>query len=296
VDFDVGVFTNLTRDHLDYHGTIDRYFAAKAMLFRGLGQMEKTAAAVINIDDDWGQQLANIGGGWSAGYTYGFHPAADIRAENAVFGDRETVFRLRSPWGDADARLRTMGRFNVQNALAAIGACGAGGTPLPVMVEALSAFTAAPGRLEPVPNTRGLRIYVDYAHTDDALDNVLGMLRGIAPRRLIVVFGCGGDRDRGKRPLMGAVAARWADHTIVTSDNPRSEDPLRIIEEIVAGIPAGATFEVEVDREPAIARAFERARSGDIVLIAGKGHENYQEFDRTVIPFDDREVARRLLG
>ena len=296
VDFDVGVFTNLTRDHLDYHGTLERYFAAKTLLFRGLGQMEKRAAAVINIDDEWGQQLANIGGGWSAGFTYGFHPAADVRAENAEIGDDGAAFRLRTPWGDADAGLRTLGRFNVQNALAAVGACGALGVPVADMVRALAAFTAAPGRLEPVSNARGVRVFVDYAHTDDALDNVLGMLRGQGGGRLIVVFGCGGDRDRGKRPRMGAAAARWADHVILTSDNPRSEDPRRIIEEIAAGVPAGASCERIEDREAAIARAIEWARPGDTVLIAGKGHENYQEFDRTVIPFDDREVARRRLS
>ncbi len=296
VDFDVGVFTNLTRDHLDYHGTLQRYFDAKALLFRGLGQMEKSAAAVINLDDDWGQQLATIGGAWSAAFTYGFHPAADVRAEDVEITGEGSSFRLRSPWGDADLRLRMMGRYNVQNALAAIASAGAVGIPLETSVRAASAFTAAPGRLEPVPNRRGLRVYVDYAHTDDALQNVLSMLRSLAPRRLIVVFGCGGDRDRGKRPLMGAVAARWADLVILTSDNPRSEDPERIIEEIAAGIGAGAAAERIVDREKAIARAFECAAPGDIVLIAGKGHENYQEFDRTVIPFDDREVARRLLA
>jgi len=296
IDFDVGVFTNLTRDHLDYHGSLERYFAAKSLLFQGLGQMEKRAAAVINLDDAWGQQLANVGGGWSAGYTFGFHPAADIRAEDAEFDRDGAAFRLRTPWGTADARLRTLGRFNVQNALAAVGACGALGVPLADMVRALAGFTAAPGRLEPVPNARGIRLYVDYAHTDDALNNVLCMLREQCGGRLIVVFGCGGDRDRGKRPLMGAAAARWADLVILTSDNPRSEDPRQIIDEIAAGVPAGASYERIEDRETAIARAIEVARPGDIVLIAGKGHENYQEFDRTVLPFDDREVARRHLA
>lgn len=296
VDFDVGVFTNLTRDHLDYHGTLERYFDAKALLFRGLGQMEKSAAAVINLDDDWGQQLANIGGGWNAAFTYGSHPAADVRAEDVELDAEGSSFRLRSPWGDANLRLRTLGRFNVQNALAAIAAAGAVGIPLEASARALTAFTAAPGRLEPVPNRRGFRVYVDYAHTDDALRNVLGMLRGMTAGKLIVVFGCGGDRDRGKRPLMGAVAARWADLTILTSDNPRGEDPERILDDIAAGIGNTASVERIADREQAIARAIERAAPGDIVLIAGKGHENYQEFDRTVIPFDDREVAARRLA
>ncbi len=296
VDFDVGVFTNLTRDHLDYHKTMDEYFAAKSLLFQGLGRMEKRAAAVINIDDDWGQRLAGIGGGWAALITYGFHPAADVRADATQFDERGTVFRVSSPWGQAEVRLKTLGAFNVQNALAAIASAGAIGIPLARTVEALRTFVSAPGRLEPVSNARGLRVYVDYAHTDDALERVLETLRGLATGKLMVVFGCGGDRDRGKRPRMGAAAARWADHIILTTDNPRSEDPRRIIEEIAAGIPAGASWEAELDRETAIARAIARARSGDTILIAGKGHENYQEFDRTVTPFDDREVARRLLG
>ncbi len=296
VDFDVGVFTNLTRDHLDYHGTMEGYFAAKARLFQELGRGGKRATAVVNMDDEWSRRLIALAGGGVALLTYGFHPAADVRAEDAWYGEGESVFRLRSPWGEADVRLQVMGRFNVQNALAALAAAGAVGVPLELSVAALARFVSAPGRLEPIPNTRGLRVYVDYAHTDDALHHVLEMLRGIARGQLIVVFGCGGDRDRGKRPRMGAVAARWADHVILTTDNPRREDPRRIIEEIAAGIPAGASWESEVDRETAIARAIARARPGDMVLIAGKGHENYQEFEHTVIPFDDREVARRWLG
>ena len=296
VDFDVGVFTNLTRDHLDYHGTMEGYFAAKARLFQELGRGGKRATAVVNMDDEWGGRFIALVGGGVELLTYGFHPAADVWAEDARYGEGGSAFRLRSPWGEADVRLQAMGRFNVQNALAALAAAGAVGVPLESSVAALAGFVSAPGRLEPIPNTRGLRVYVDYAHTDDALHHVLEMLRGIACGQLIVVFGCGGDRDRGKRPRMGAVAARWADHVILTTDNPRREDPRRIIEEIAAGIPAGASWESEVDRETAIARAIARARPGDIVLIAGKGHENYQEFERTVIPFDDREVARRRLG
>ncbi|MBM4153516.1 MAG: UDP-N-acetylmuramoyl-L-alanyl-D-glutamate--2,6-diaminopimelate ligase [Lentisphaerae bacterium] len=296
IDFDVGVFTNLTRDHLDYHGTMERYFGAKALLFRGLGQMEKSAAAVINLDDSWGQQLANTGGGWSSLVTYGLHPGALVRAVNVDLGPQGSTFTIDSPWGSVDVRLGLMGRYNVSNALAAFAACATRGLRPDFIAGVLGAFRSAPGRLEPIPNGRGLQVYVDYAHTDDALSNVLTTLREIAPRKLIVVFGCGGDRDRSKRPRMGGVAGLYADFTVLTSDNPRSEDPGAILAEIAEGMPEGARHETLPDREAAIARAIEVARPGDVVLIAGKGHENYQEFARTVIPFDDREVARRLLA
>ncbi len=296
IDFDVAVFTNLTRDHLDYHVTLENYFAAKALLFRGLGTMEKHAAAVINLDDDWGQHLAQMGGLWQETVTYGLHPGALVRAENLELGPSGSRFRLRSPWGDTDVRLSLMGRYNVSNALAALAAGGTRGLAPEFMAQTLAGFASAPGRLEPIPNQRGLRVYVDYAHTDDALANVLSTLREVTARRLIVVFGCGGDRDRAKRPLMGAVAAELADYAIITSDNPRSEAPSAIIEEVAAGLGPSSRYEKIADREQAIARAFELAREGDVVLIAGKGHENYQEFARTVIPFDDREVARRLLN
>ena len=296
IDFDVGVFTNLTRDHLDYHVTMERYFGAKTLLFRGLGQMEKSAAAVINLDDAWGQQLANTGGGWSSLVTYGLHPGALVRAVNVDLGPQGSTFTIDSPWGSVDVRLGLMGRYNVSNALAAFAACATRGLRPDFIAGVLGAFRSAPGRLEPIPNGRGLQVYVDYAHTDDALSNVLTTLREIAPRKLIVVFGCGGDRDRSKRPRMGGVAGLYADFTVLTSDNPRSEDPGAILAEIADGMPEGARYETLPDREAAIARAIEVARPGDVVLIAGKGHENYQEFARTVIPFDDREVARRLLA
>ncbi len=296
IDFDVGVFTNLTRDHLDYHGTMEAYFAAKSLLFRGLGQMSKHAAAVINLDDAWGQQLANTGGGWSECLTYGAHPGATLRAEGVEVSAGGSRFRVHSPWGGAEVRLGVLGRFNVSNALAAMAACAARGIEPAFSAGVLSRFRPAPGRLEPVPNPRGLRVFVDYAHTDDALANVLATLRELGPRRLIVVFGCGGDRDRAKRPLMGAVAAERADVTVLTSDNPRGENPAAIVEDIAAGFRGGRRMERIVDREQAIARALEEAAPEDIVLVAGKGHENYQEFAHTVIPFDDREVVRRLLG
>jgi UDP-N-acetylmuramoyl-L-alanyl-D-glutamate--2,6-diaminopimelate ligase len=296
VDFNVGVFTNLTRDHLDYHESFEKYFAAKALLFRGLGQMQKSASAVINLDDPWGQRLASIGGSWSECVTFGMHPAATVRASDVEVGLEGSSFRVDSPWGAAAVRLRVLGRFNVSNALAAFSAGGALGLSPETMASALAGFESAPGRLEEIGSGRPFRVFVDYAHTDDALRNVLTTLRELTASRLTVVFGCGGDRDRSKRPLMGAVAAELADRVYLTSDNPRSEDPGAILENIRSGMPGSAAVEVIVDREAAIARALTQAGKGDTVLIAGKGHENYQEFAHTVIPFDDREVTRRLLG
>lgn len=295
VDFDVGVFTNLTHDHLDYHGTIERYFAAKARLFAGLGRMEKRAAAVLNLDDPWGHQLAEMIGGWARIIPYGVHPAAEVRAEEIEIDGRGSRFRVHSPWGDAHVRLSVLGRFNVSNALAAFASAAVGGVPVATIVAALERFCGAPGRLERIPNSRGFDVFVDYAHTPDALANVLSTLRTITQRRIILVFGCGGDRDRTKRPAMGRVAGDWADHVILTSDNPRSEDPRAIIEDIVTGLPPVTRHEIILDREQAIARAIELACPGDAVLIAGKGHETYQEFCRHIVPFDDREVARRWL-
>jgi UDP-N-acetylmuramoyl-L-alanyl-D-glutamate--2,6-diaminopimelate ligase len=296
IDYDVAVFTNLTRDHLDYHGDMSRYFAAKAGLFWSLGQIEKRGAAAINIDDPWGMALASTNGLKGELVTFGTHPGAAVRAEGVAFDGLRSSFRFRSPWGDADVELGMPGRFNVSNALAAMAACGARGVDPDLMAEALRHAGPVPGRLEPVPNVRGLQVFVDYAHTDDALTNVLGALRELTPGRLIVVFGCGGDRDRTKRPLMGAAASELADAAIVTSDNPRTEDPAAIIREIAAGMPAGGRHEEIPDRAQAIRRAIEMARPGDTVLIAGKGHESCQEMASRTIPFDDREVARRCLS
>ena len=294
-DFDVGVFTNLTQDHLDYHGTMDQYFVAKTLLFRGLGQMEKQAAAVINIDDPWGMELVNINGFAARVITFGAHPGANVRADDLELSPQGSRFTCESPWGSVRVELRLLGRFNVYNALGAFAACGALGVEPEVMAGALSQVTAVPGRLERIPNARGVNIFVDYAHTPDALANALRTLREFTAKRLICVFGCGGNRDRTKRPLMGAVAAAQADYTVVTSDNPRNEDPAQIIAEIVPGFGDAGRHEVEADRERAILRALTWAREGDTLLLAGKGHENYQEFANTVAPFDDREVVRRLL-
>jgi UDP-N-acetylmuramoyl-L-alanyl-D-glutamate--2,6-diaminopimelate ligase len=295
IDFDVGIFTNLTRDHLDYHQTMESYFEAKTLLFRRLGTGRKHAAAVLNADDPWGRQLSRRSDLTADVLTYGLGHDTTVSAEELQVGSSGSTFRLRTPWGAAKVALRLMGRFNVYNAMAAAAACGALGTDLKTAAAALSSMPSVPGRLEEIPTGRDFQVFVDYAHTDDALSHVLKTLREITNGRLIVVFGCGGNRDRTKRPVMGRVAGELADHSILTSDNPRNEDPARIIAEIREGFGLGAAVEVRENRADAIQRAIEIAAKGDVVLIAGKGHENFQEFAGRSIPFDDRQVVKRCL-
>ncbi len=229
--------------------------------------------------------------------SYGIlNPQAQIRAVNLQLSARGSVFEAATPWGTLPLRLRLLGRFNVYNALAALGACAALGVDLPMIAPVLNTMGSVPGRLEEIESDAGFQVFVDYAHTADALQNVLSTMREITAGRLIVVFGCGGDRDRRKRPLMGAAAAELADYAIVTSDNPRKENPSEIIAQVRAGFAGHDNFEVVEDRYEAIVRALSLAESGDVVVIAGKGHENYQEFADTVIPFDDRQVVRECLG
>ena len=298
IDYDVAVFTNLTRDHLDYHGTMESYFEAKMLLFKGLGRGSRKTCAVVNLDDPWGRRLAGMDGLEAELLTYGTAPEAAVRAENVQLTRTGSIFRLRTPWGDADARTALLGRFNISNVLAAVGACGALGVDPALMVEALPGIPAVRGRIEEVRISGGPQVFVDYAHTDDALEHVLSTLREITPGRIILVFGCGGDRDKTKRPAMGSVAARLADCSIVTSDNPRSEDPSTIIREICDGYKAaglGANrLEVIEDRAGAIKRAMTIAGEEDTVLIAGKGHESFQELANTTVPFDDRRVVLEL--
>ncbi|MFA7158656.1 MAG: UDP-N-acetylmuramyl-tripeptide synthetase, partial [Kiritimatiellia bacterium] len=227
---------------------------------------------------------------------YGINEKATVRAGGLRLEAQGSRFRVASPWGAMDISLRLLGRYNVSNALAAIGACGALGVKPELMARVLQQMGCVPGRLEEIRNQAGFQVFVDYAHTEDALRNVLGTLREITSGRLIVVFGCGGNRDRKKRPLMGSVAEQMADYTVLTSDNPRQEEPDSIINQIVAGIKDRSKAEIIPDRYEAIARALSLAEKGDVVLVAGKGHENYQEFANTIIPFDDRQVVRDCLG
>ncbi|HEV7498865.1 MAG TPA: UDP-N-acetylmuramoyl-L-alanyl-D-glutamate--2,6-diaminopimelate ligase [Vicinamibacteria bacterium] len=293
-EFKVAVFTNLTRDHLDFHGDMDSYFQAKRKLFSSL--VRPDGRSVINADDDRAAELAAASR--APVWTYGIDKAADFRAEDVQLGLEGTRFRVRSPLGRHDVRSNLVGRFNVQNLLAAFAASLAAGVDPAPALAGLATVMGVPGRLERIAGAPGFTVVVDYAHTDDALKNLLETVRELGPARVITVFGCGGDRDRTKRPLMGAVASRLSDVVIVTSDNPRSEPPEAILEEIQKGMNGGRKAERHaiVDRREAIARALEMARPGDAVVIAGKGHETYQVLRDRTVPFDDRQVARDILS
>jgi UDP-N-acetylmuramoyl-L-alanyl-D-glutamate--2,6-diaminopimelate ligase len=296
VEFDVSVFTNLTQDHLDYHKTMEGYFEAKCLLFTGLAaQLKKKGKAVVNIDDGHGAKLIEKMAKETAVLTYGMGVRADFRASAMNIDFSGTSYQLDVRGKSYFVRLPLIGRFNVYNSLAAISAASALGVEVRAAVQALASAPHVPGRLEAVPVKRQFRVFVDYAHTDDALLNVIKTLRELSPNRLIVVFGCGGNRDRAKRPLMGAVADRYADYSIITSDNPRKEEPLAIIDEIKTGF-AGNKFEVKIDRRDAIYQAVSLAQPRDIILIAGKGHETYQEFADHTVPFDDVDTAMQAVA
>ncbi len=296
LEWDVAVFTNLTQDHLDFHGTMENYFEAKAGLFTGLAeQKSKTnATAVINLDDRYGAQLIDRLDEKISVITYGVGARADFRASNYHAEFAGTSYQLDARGKSYLVRVPLIGRFNVANSMAALAAATGMGISLRDAILSLGRSPQVPGRLEAVPAKRQFQIFVDYAHTDDALLNVLKTLRELSPRRLIVVFGCGGDRDKQKRPLMARVADQNADFSIITSDNPRKEDPDAIIADAEKGFRSDR-YEKITDRTQAIARAIELAQPRDIILIAGKGHEAYQEFADHTIPFDDIQVARRAL-
>lgn len=288
--YDAAVFTNLTQDHLDYHGTLEEYFTVKARLFNQVRRF-----AVINRDDPWGRRLLNEKQELPGLLSYGFEEGASVRGLQPVTDAHGSRMLVQSPWGETEIRLQLIGRFNLYNALAAFAASAALGIPLPLIAKALAEMPCVPGRLEAVPNTKGKRVFVDYAHTDDALCNVLETLREITAGRLVVIFGCGGNRDKGKRPLMGQVASRLADYSILTNDNPRHEIPEKIAAEIAAGFDSERKYEIILDRHQAIARGLELVGRKDILLVAGKGHETYQEFNGAIVPFDDREAVREAL-
>ncbi len=296
LEWNVAVFTNLTQDHLDFHGTMESYFESKLKLFTQLGQQQKKRkpVAVVNIDDRYGQQLLQRIGKKVAVITYGMGVRADFRASNYRVEFGGTSYQLDARGKSYLVRVPLIGRFNVLNSVAALAAANALGVDLREAVLSLGKSSQVPGRLELVPAKRQFQVFVDYAHTPDALRNVLKTLRELGPNRLIVVFGCGGDRDRKKRPLMGEIADRHADYAILTSDNPRKEDPNSIITEIEKGF-RSTHYEKLVDRAEAIGRAIALVQPRDIVLIAGKGHENYQEFADHTVPFDDIQVARRAI-
>src|SRR6266513_1237908 len=296
LEWNVAVFTNLTQDHLDFHGTMESYFDSKAKLFTQLGNQQKKRKpiAVVNVNDRYGEQLLDKIDKRAAIVTYGMGARADFRASNYRVEFSGTSYQLDAGGKSYLVRVPLIGRFNVANSVAALAASNALGINLRDAVLSLGTSPQVPGRLEIVPAKRQFQVFVDYAHTPDALRNVLKTLRELEPHRLGVVFGCGGDRDRQKRPLMGEIVDRHADHAIVTSDNPRKEDPDKIIADVEQGF-RGNRYEKMVDRTQAIDRAITLAQPRDIVLIAGKGHENYQEFADHTVPFDDIQVARRAI-
>jgi UDP-N-acetylmuramoyl-L-alanyl-D-glutamate--2,6-diaminopimelate ligase len=285
-----GVFTNLSREHLDYHRTMEEYRKAKSLLFASL---DPAAAAVINADDEAGEFMA--GACRCPVLTYGVSEIADVRGEVRRLDIDGFSMILKTPVGEIDVTSRLLGRHNVSNALAASAAATALGVPLSACKSGLEALTAIRGRVESIDVGQDFRVIVDYAHTDDALRKLLENLRPLTTGRLITVFGCGGDRDVFKRPLMAQAATNLSDLTIVTSDNPRSEDALKIIDDILRGCVTGSNLRVEPDRRAAIELAIREARGGDIVAIAGKGHEDYQILNTGVVDFDDREVAKEVL-
>jgi UDP-N-acetylmuramoyl-L-alanyl-D-glutamate--2,6-diaminopimelate ligase len=290
IEFAVAAFTNLSQDHLDYHATLEEYFSVKSRLMRCVGEERR----VVNIDDEHGRRLAEH---MAARWTVGFSADATVRAEGVTLGPIGSVFDLVTPAGSRRVALPLAGAFNVSNALVAAGCALALGIGLDTIAEGLAGAPQVPGRLERVDVGQDFTVLVDYAHTPDGLAKAIAAVRGVTPGRVITVFGCGGDRDPDKRPLMGRAAGELSDVVVLTSDNPRSEDPVGIILQVQDGLePTAAERHTEVDRRAAIALAFSLARGGDAVLIAGKGHEDYQVFSDRTVHFDDREVAREELS
>ncbi len=296
VEFDVAIFTNLTRDHLDYHGTMENYYAAKKKLFTTLRSPVKKSVAAINIDDDFGGRLA-MDNELEVRLTYSLRQQAHIRATDVQLARDVTRMRIETPAHQFTCRLPLIGRHNVYNALAAAAAAYALRLEPDGIQKALESMPPVPGRLESITHGQPFAVLVDYAHTDDALFNVLTTLREITPGRLLLAFGCGGSRDAGKRPKMGKVAAELADFSLITSDNPRKESAAAIAAQIEIGFRTVRQdgYRIELDRRRAIEDLIRAARPGDTVLIAGKGHETYQEFEDTVVPFDDRAYAQETL-
>ncbi|MDQ8736854.1 UDP-N-acetylmuramoyl-L-alanyl-D-glutamate--2,6-diaminopimelate ligase [Paenibacillus sp. LHD-38] len=300
--FRTAVFTNLSQDHLDYHETMNRYAAVKGLFFSRLGNVyaaEEAARsyAVLNADDALAAEYAELTA--AEVVTYGIDKEADVRASNIKITAQGTTFHVETFRGKMDVTLQMAGKFNVYNALAAISAVLIEGVELAAITASLSAIPGVPGRVEAVNAGQDFAVIVDYAHTPDGLENVLRAIEQFAENRIICVFGCGGDRDRSKRPLMGNIAVKYADYAIITSDNPRTEPPELILKDIEIGLQNSgtdpSTYEFITDRRGAIQKAVEMASPGDVVLIAGKGHETYQDMNGIKHPFDDRKVAKEAI-
>jgi UDP-N-acetylmuramoyl-L-alanyl-D-glutamate--2,6-diaminopimelate ligase len=296
IDFDVAIFTNLTQDHLDYHGTMENYYEAKKKLFTSLQSGSKRGGAIINIDDSFGRRLSRETD-VEVKLTFGLSESAQLRATRIQLNQDSTQMVIESDEHHFPCTLPLIGRHNIYNALAAVGAGLCLKLGVPALKNALNTMEPVPGRLQKISQGQEFGVYVDYAHTDDALQNVLGTLRELTRGRLLLLFGCGGNRDAGKRPKMGEVAARLADFSIITSDNPRKENPGSIAAQIEEGYRSIRTdaCRIQLDRRRAIEEIIQMAAPGDSVLIAGKGHETYQEFEDTVAPFDDAVYARQAL-
>ena len=301
-EYDTAVFTNLTQDHLDYHRTMEDYFQAKLRLFADLtssGQKSGPKRAIVNVDDPWGHRIRQACP--VPVWTYSIRETSDIRAQDVRLSVSGTTFRVVTPRGECDIESRLVGEHNVYNVLAAIGVGLNEGLSLETIGAGILAVRNVPGRFERVEAGQDFTVVVDYAHTEDALVRLLSAAHALKTGRIITVFGCGGDRDRGKRPKMGRVATERSDVVILTSDNPRTEDPLAILKEVESGVrdvlqPGRVRYEMIPDRRTAIEAAIREAKRGDMVLIAGKGHEDYQIVGTQKFHFDDREVAREAVG
>ena len=298
-EFDVGVFTNISQDHLDFHEDLDEYLAAKMLLFEGLGKKrtkKRPCYAVVNMDDKAVHQIRKCT--CVPVITYGIHEQADVKAHQIQLTPEGSSFTVAHSKGEFPVCVSLPGEFNVYNSLAAISVGLQEGVPVPVIQDALQKMKGVPGRFEPVDEGQDFAVVIDYAHTPDGLENVLKTARGITRGRLITVFGCGGDRDMGKRPVMGRISGEISDYTVITSDNPRTEDPQKIEEQIEDGIRKikNACYTIITDRHQAIRHALLYAKEGDFVVIAGKGHETHQIIGDEIFPFDDRQVAREILA
>jgi len=292
--FRAAAFTNLSPEHLDFHVDLEDYGEAKAVLFES--HLEDEGTGVINTDDAHGRKLY---GRLPADrrLSFGLNPGVDITAEGIQLSPVQTVFELKTPSWSRKLRSPLVGEHNLRNMLGTAGMAIALGLSDKAIVQGLEADTIAPGRLEPIENSRGARILVDFAHTSDGLLQVLKSLKALPHRKIITVFGCGGDRDRSKRPVMGSIAQRYSDLAILTSDNPRTEDPLAIIDDVLAGMSEGeGAYEIEPDRRKAIARGLDLVGEDDILLVAGKGHETVQILGTELHHFDDRIVVREILA
>lgn len=284
-DFDIGIFTNLSQDHLDEHGTMENYKKAKMKLFK------MCRLGIINADDEVYDDIKKNAS--CDVITYGIESPADFMAKNIKYSENGITFTLNFCGSNKNVQLNTLGKFNVYNSLASIAACYFLGIPIDVILDALSNITGVRGRFESVPNTKGYSIIVDYAHSPDSLKNILTSVRELTEKKVIVVFGCGGNRDKTKRPIMGEISGKFSDFCIITSDNPRKENPNTIIEDIEKGMKkTQCSYEKIPDRKMAIFAALTKSQAGDIVIIAGKGHENYQILGEKIIHFDDVEVVK----